>query len=124
MTNKEEIKELQQELKEQKAKEEIVEEKLKKVTKSIKEETKKQIVIALMAGFGFLIALVWRDFLQEIANLIVATSQIQGTAMMIKLYVALITTGFAVIGIKMITKWNKGDIPTNNIDLSGMPIHK
>lgn len=124
ITQKEEIKELRQEIKEQREKEEIVEEKLKKITTSLKTETKKQIVIALMAGFGFLIALVWRDFLQEIANAIIASSHIQGTAATVKAYVAIITTAFAVIGIMIITNWNGENMPVNNTDLSELPVAK
>ena len=108
-TQKEEIKEL-------KEKEEILEEKVKKITISLKTETKKQVIIALMAGFGFLIALVWRDFLQEIANAIIASSHIQGSAITVKGWVAVITTVFAVIGIIIITRWNGEDMPANNTD--------
>ncbi|MEK6844937.1 MAG: DUF5654 family protein [Nanoarchaeota archaeon] len=106
-TSKEEIKELKQEIKEQKQEVKKTEQKLKKIANTLKSETKKQIVIALMAAFGFLMALVWRDFLQEIANWIIANSRIEGPSMMVKLSVALITTIIAVIGILLVTNWNK-----------------
>ncbi|MEX2016893.1 MAG: DUF5654 family protein [Candidatus Pacearchaeota archaeon] len=111
-TQQEEIKELKQEIKEQKQEVKKTEQKLKKVVNTLRLETKKQIVIALLAGFGFLMALVWRDLLQEIANWIVVNSHVAGPAMLIKTYVAIITTIIAVIGIIIITKWNKE--PQNN----------
>ena len=113
-TSTEEIKELKHEIKEQKKeiehqKQEVksTTKRLKKITNTLRLETKKQLILALMAGFGFLIALVWRDFLQEIANWLIINSHVGGPAILIKSYVAIITTIFAVIGIILITRWNK-----------------
>ncbi len=111
---KQEIKEQKQVLQTQKKEAQKIKEKIKNASKTLRTETKKQVVVALMAAFGFLIALVWRDLLQELSNWIVENIHLQGPLLLIKLYIAILTTGIAVIGIILVTKWNKEAVQDNN----------
>jgi hypothetical protein len=63
-------------------------------------ETKKALSTALIAAFGFVIALEWRELIQELLIKLTSTSPIQG-----KLISAIIITTIAVIGIIITTKF-------------------
>jgi ABC-type nickel/cobalt efflux system permease component RcnA len=63
-------------------------------------EFKKAVKTALIAAFGFIIALVWRDFIVEVVNKISSQSPVQG-----QLVVAITTTLIAVVGILIVTKY-------------------
>ena len=77
-----------------------------KVVRELKNETKKHVVTAIVAAFGFIIALVWRDAIKEFLNLIVINFSINGSPVFITFYTAIITTIIAAIGIFLITKWS------------------
>ena len=62
-------------------------------------EVKKAINTAIVAAFGFLIALVWKEVITEYVETITVISPVQG-----KLIEAMIVTMIAVIGIIIITK--------------------
>jgi len=66
---------------------------------SFKKETKKALSTAIMAAFGFVIALVWKDVITEWVTILVKSSPIGG-----KLIEAFIVTIIAVIGIIIVTK--------------------
>ena len=85
-----------------KTKKEVKEHKLKASAKKFNNELKKAIGTALMAAFGFLIALAWRDAITEYVSKITAASPIQGT-----LVSAIIITIISVIGILIITSFLK-----------------
>jgi len=74
-------------------------EKVKESVKKFKGELKKSILTAIIAAFGFLIALVWRDVINEFVNNIIKLSPLQG-----KLISALIITFIAAIGILVFTR--------------------
>lgn len=57
-------------------------------------ELKKAINTAVMAAFGFLIALVWKDVITEYVDLISKASPVQG-----KLFSAFLVTTICVVGI-------------------------
>lgn len=63
-----------------------------------KDELKKSTNMAIVAAFGFLIALTWRDVISEYVTQITSYSPLQG-----KLFSALIITIIAVIGILITT---------------------
>lgn len=63
-------------------------------------ELKKALSTAILAAFGFLMALVWRDVITEWVDKISEVSPIQG-----KLISALIVTIISVAGIMIITKF-------------------
>jgi len=74
--------------------------------KELKNETKKHVVTAIVAAFGFIIALVWRDAIKEFIETVVVNLSISGPTSLITLYTAIITTIIAAIGIVLITKWS------------------
>jgi hypothetical protein len=113
-TQKEEIKNLKQDLKSQRKeldKEKKARHKALQLahssSKAIRYETKKQVVTALVAAFGFIIALVWRDAIKAYIDVAVTTLKIPGPTHLILLYTAIITTALAVIGIILVNKWGK-----------------
>ena len=71
-----------------------------------KQEFKKQIAIALLAAFAFLIALSWRDFISELVSKIILYFGIQGQTYIIKLAAAILITFIAVLGIIVVSKYN------------------
>lgn len=70
-------------------------------------EFKKQTSIAIMAAFGFLIALVWRDLISNVINTIVKPHLITAYPYLSDLISAIIITVIAVIGIALISRWAK-----------------
>ena len=78
----------------------------KAVIKELKNETKKHVVTAIVAAFGFIIALVWRDAIKEFINTLTSIFSINGSPGLITFYTAIITTIIAAVGIVLITKWS------------------
>jgi putative phosphotransacetylase len=76
--------------------------KIKKSAQEFKEEFRKALNTGIVAAFGFLIALVWRDLITEYVENLTKLSPIQG-----KLYSAIIITIIAVVGILIVTKLTK-----------------
>ena len=72
--------------------------------KKVKDETKKAMGTAIVAAFGFLIALVWKDVITEWVKILTSASPIQG-----KLIEALLVTFIAVVGIVLVTKLLSSD---------------
>ncbi len=79
-----------------KTKREIAREKIKRFNS----ELKKALSTAVIAAFGFLMALVWRDVITEWVNEISSKSPVQG-----KLVSALLVTIISVIGIMIVAKF-------------------
>jgi len=70
-------------------------------------QVRNSIVTALTAAFGFVIALFWRDAIQEGIDDILVSLNITGEAYLYKVVAALIVTVIAVIGIMVVNKWGK-----------------
>jgi hypothetical protein len=79
-----------------------IHEKAKTGVKTFRKEFKKEMNTAIMAAFGFLIALVWKDVITEFVNNISEKSPIQG-----KLVSALIVTIICVLGIMLLSRMLK-----------------
>ena len=80
----------------------MTKEKPKTVEKSVKKfrtEFKKSVITALVAAFGFLISLAWRDVIVEAVDKITVLTPLHG-----KIITAIIITIISVIGILIITK--------------------
>lgn len=77
----------------------LAKEKAKQHMRSFKKEFTRAINTAIMATFGFLIALVWKDVITEFVNKISSKSPVQG-----KLVSALIVTIICVIGIMILSR--------------------
>jgi len=73
---------------------------LKQKTTEVKRELKKSILSAVVAAFGFLIALSWRDVITEYVDKISSLSPVQG-----KLISAVIITFICVLGIIIMTRF-------------------
>lgn len=65
-----------------------------------KKEINKALLTALVAAFGFLVALSWRDVITEYVTQITSFSSIQG-----KLIEAIFVTIIAVLGILIVTRF-------------------
>ena len=75
--------------------------------KKLRDETKKHVATAVIAGFAFLIALVWKDFIQEYVDLLISKMQLAGPAPIARLITAITTTLICVFGIILINRWLK-----------------
>lgn len=75
--------------------------KTKRTTKKFKQELKKSIITALVAAFGFLIALSWKDVVYDIVPKISEASPIKNQVVS-----ALIITTICVIGILVLSNFN------------------
>jgi len=85
--------------KEQLTKAQRARQKARAYKKEFNREMKKAINTAIVAAFGFLIALVWKEVITEYVKTITIISPVQG-----KLAEAIIITIMAVLGIIIITK--------------------
>lgn len=74
--------------------------KAKTSAKKFNLELKKAVNTAIVAAFGFLIALAWRDVITEYFDKLTALSPVQG-----KLVSAIIVTILSVLGILIVTKF-------------------
>ena len=74
-------------------------EKVKAASLRYKREIKKALHTAIVAAFGFLIALTWKDVIVEYVNTIVSLSPVGG-----KLISAIVITLIGVLGILIVTR--------------------
>jgi hypothetical protein len=77
-----------------------IKQKTKERIKKFNRELKKEMNTAILAAFGFLIALVWKDVITNFVNTISKRSPVQGA-----LFSALIVTFICVIGIMIISRF-------------------
>jgi len=76
-----------------------------KAVKDLEKETRKQVATAMMAAFGFLIALVWKDVITNYTNHLVSFLKFPSPESFQVLYTAILTSLIAVIGIVLLGKW-------------------
>jgi hypothetical protein len=75
---------------------------------------REHIATALIAAFGFVIALAWRDVIIKGIESIKDAPFLVNNPGLIPLYTAIITTAIAAIGILFVTRWmKKPEEPTN-----------
>jgi len=80
------------------------------VTKQLKKQFRVNLVTAVLAAFGLVIALAWRDVIQSTVDAVLKTLQIEnGTDLISKLIVALLVTLISVIGILIFSKYKPKD---------------
>lgn len=77
-------------------------------------EFKKHTATALIAAFGFVIALSWRDFILKIFENTTRTNLLQKYPYIAELYTAIVVTIFAVLGIALISRWAKEKNKSND----------
>jgi len=102
-----EIRELKKQVKEHKKESFNAKQLAKKATSQVSQEAKKQTTTAIIAAFGFLIALVWRDAIKSYTDTLILKFSIPGPQSLIIFYTAIITTFIAVLGIILLNKWSK-----------------
>tara|TARA_Y100000034_G_scaffold132537_1_gene195786 strand:+ start:1836 stop:2096 length:261 start_codon:yes stop_codon:yes gene_type:complete len=68
-------------------------------------EFRKQATFAIIAAFGFLIALAWRDFLSDATTQIIASLGVTEAIYFYKFLSALLITLMAIIGIMIVSKY-------------------
>jgi len=78
---------------------EIIKERTKKGVKAFKKEFKKEMNTAILAAFGFLIALVWKDVITGLVNKIAQEAPFGGAIIS-----ALIVTIICVLGIMLFSR--------------------
>jgi len=70
-------------------------------------EFKKHTATALIAAFGFLIALVWRDLIIKLIQGNIKLSVLEKYPYIAELYTAILVTAIAVLCIALISRWSK-----------------
>ena len=83
----------------------MVTQKVLAAAKQFKSEFKKHITTAITAAFAFLIALIWRDAIQEGVDKIMLSVGIVGTTYLYKIYVAIAITIICVIALILFSRW-------------------
>ena len=73
--------------------------KAKESAKKFKKELKKSLLTAMIAAFGFLIALTWKDLITEAIQSISQINPLKG-----KIFETITITIISVIGILIVTK--------------------
>jgi len=80
--------------------------KVKKVSGNLKNQFRNNVVTAVLAAFGLVIALVWRDVIQSAVDLFVAYLGLEnGSDVISKLIVAFVVTLVCVIGIFIFSRY-------------------
>lgn len=82
-----------------------VDDKLIYHAKTFKKEVRNHIKTAILAAFGFIIALTWRDAIQEAVNSMVVKLGVEGSAYLYHIYTAIIITIVCVVGIILFSRW-------------------
>lgn len=70
-------------------------------------EFKQQTAAAIIAAFGFLIALAWKDLIVKIVEQFTAANLLEQHPYLADLVSAFIVTAISVVGIVIISKWAK-----------------
>jgi hypothetical protein len=76
-------------------------------TVAFRNEFKNQVSTAMLAAFGFLIALVWRDFIEIIVKGSVSIEMLEVYPYLAAFYTAVVVTVIAIIGIFLVSRWAK-----------------
>ena len=70
-------------------------------------DVRKKIATAIIAAFGFVIALVWRDAIQAGIDRVLDKLGIEGTGYFFKILGAIIVTIICVFGLIIIARWSE-----------------
>lgn len=104
--SKEERSEVKKEI--QKARHKQLFEQAKKKSALFKQEFKTQTAAAIIAAFGFLIALVWKDIIVQAVDKVTKVVPSVKYAIVATILSAVIVTLVCVLGIVLINRWAKG----------------
>ncbi|HIG52342.1 hypothetical protein CXT76_00715 [Candidatus Parvarchaeota archaeon] len=75
------------------------------MSRKIKSEFKKYVATAIIAAFGFLIALAWRDLITKLVENFTKTELLETYPYIAELYSTIIVTVIGVLAIFLISKW-------------------
>ncbi|MCD6496662.1 MAG: hypothetical protein J7K54_05305 [Candidatus Aenigmarchaeota archaeon] len=78
-----------------------------RLSKKVGMEVKKNIATAILAAFGFMIALVWRDVVKEGVTKLIDMFGAGGDGFWFSVMTALITTIICVVGIIYFSRWSE-----------------
>lgn len=81
--------------------------KIKEATSKFQKEVRKNVASAILAAFGFVIALVWRDAIQENVHKLIGVLGLTESMYLYKLIIALLVTVICVAGILFLSKWSE-----------------
>lgn len=84
-----------------------IDDKIFAASKKIHQEIRKNIGKAVLAAFGFMIALVWRDVIKEGVNKLVEVFSFDGDGFSFTIIIAFVTTFISVIGIIYFSRWSE-----------------
>jgi hypothetical protein len=84
-----------------------VDDRLISASKKVKQEVRKNVAKAVLAAFGFMIALVWRDVVKEAVDKLIKIFSITGDGYVFTLITAFVTTIVCVIGIIYFSRWSE-----------------
>jgi len=84
-----------------------VDDRLLSAAKKVKHEVRKNIAKAVLAAFGFMIALVWRDVIKEGVNKLIEFFSVTGDGYVFTMLTAFVTTIICVIGIIYFSRWSE-----------------
>lgn len=79
----------------------------KKKTYTFSKEFRKQSVVAITAAFAFLIALAWRNPIQNSVNKLLEILGLSSTEIYLEFVSAILITIIAVIVLMIISRWNQ-----------------
>ncbi len=84
-----------------------VDDKFVSAAKKVKREVRKNVAKSVLAAFGFMIALVWRDVVKEGVNKLIEIFSITGDGYVFTMLTAFVTTIVCVIGIIYFSRWSE-----------------
>lgn len=99
--NPEEKKEIKEEVKK------AIHQKLLENASTFRSEYQKQVSTAVITAFGLVIALTWKDVVTALMPKITTPNFLTEYPLLSQIYVAGIVTLLAIIGILIISRWNK-----------------
>ncbi len=78
---------------------------LEEEARRFRKEIQKNVATAILAAFGFIIALVWRDAIQESIDNLLKILNLTGTGYFYRILTAVIVTLVCVFGIMRVSVW-------------------
>ena len=85
----------------------MLDNKLLSAAKRVKQDIRKNMAKSVLAAFGFMIALVWRDVVKDGVNKLIAYSNLNVDGYMFTVITALVTTLICVVGIIYFSRWSE-----------------
>ncbi|MBS3156041.1 hypothetical protein J4413_02290 [Candidatus Woesearchaeota archaeon] len=91
----------------------MIKSRIKEGTDVLRKEIKNNIVTAVLAAFGFIIALAWKDAIQEAVNKLLEVFNLTGSTYLFRIISALFITIVSVIGIIYVSRFQEKESKEN-----------